>query len=505
MTVPTALAFSGDQHERLRDFLFPGDGGETAAVLLCGRREGDRRQRLLVREIFCVPYAECSERNPRLVSWSTECIAPLLESAAEQRLSVIKVHSHPSGYGAFSRTDDEGDARLLPMIRGWVEADVPHGSAVMLPEGGMFGRLLLPDGTLDAINCISVVGDDLCFWYRGVVGAALPGFAASHAQAFGEGTTERLRRLSIGVVGASGTGSLVIEQLVRLGVGELVLVDDDRVEARNVNRVTNSTMRDAAEGRLKVDVHAEAIARMDLGTRVIRVPRNLWSPEAVRSLAQCDVLFGCMDTIDGRFLLNALASQYTLPYFDIGVRLQAVPHGPDKGRIREACGTVHYLRPGRSSLMSRGLFSMSDVKAAGLRRNDPDAHLGQVKDGYIAGAPVRRPAVISVNMFAASLAVNEFLARLHPYREEPNCAWAAVAFSLASMDLMPTPEEGVCGILAGKVGRGDEEPLLGLLELAERRISQGGCLRLPGQEAGRPRLEKEIRQEGGSKLSVGRE
>ena len=45
-----------------------------------------------------------------------------------------------------------------------------------------------------------------------------------------------------------------------------------------------------------------------------------------------------------------------------------------KARIREVCGTVNYLRPGRSSLVSRGLFTMADVAAAGLRRNDPKAH-----------------------------------------------------------------------------------------------------------------------------------
>ena len=135
------------------------------------------------------------------------------------------------------------------------------------------------------------------------------------------------------------------------------------------------------------------------------------------------------------------------------------------------CGTVNYLRPGRSSLMSRGLFTMSDVATAGLRRNDPDAHAQQVKDGYIRGAVVQRPAVISVNMFAASLAVNEFLARLHPFREEPNAGWAAVEFSLASMELFGDPDEGICELLAGKVGKGDVTPLLDVLELAERRAA----------------------------------
>lgn len=471
MSIPVSLSMSGDQHQHLRSFLFPGDGREAVALLLCGRRSGDRRERLVVREIQGIPYDTCSQRTTAQVTWSPEYVAPMLDRAAEEMLSVVKVHSHPSGVAAFSATDDQGDLRLLPMIIGWVEADVTHGSAVMLPDGVMFGRVLRSDRTFEPIDCIAVASDNLDFWYADSGGAESSRFLASDAQIFGEGTIERMRRLSIAVVGASGTGSPLIEQLQRLCVGELVIVDDDHMEERNVIRVLNSTLRDVNTKRLKVDVQADAIERTGLGTRVIRIRRNLWDPQVVRAVAQCDVLFGCMDSIDGRYLLNALATYYTLPYFDIGVRLEAVPSGWGKGRIREVCGTVNYLRPGRSSLMSRGLFTLSDVAAAGLRRNDPDAHAQQVKDGYIRGAVVQRPAVISVNVFAASLAVNEFLARLHPFREEPNAGWAAVEFSLASMELFGDPDEGVCDLMAGNVGKGDVIPLLDLLELAERRAT----------------------------------
>jgi hypothetical protein len=259
----------------------------------------------------------------------------------------------------------------------------------------------------------------------------------------------------------------VIEQLFRLGVGELVLVDDDRMEERNVNRIPNSTMQDVRDNRPKVEVLGDAIRRAELGTSVITLRKNLWDPDTIREVAQCDVVLGCMDTVDGRFLLNLLATYYSIPYLDIGVRLDAVPEGPDKGRIREVCGTVHYLQPGRSSLMSRGLFSMQQVSEAGLRRRDPDAHDAQVQDGYIAGVVEHRPAVISVNTFAASLALNELLARLHPFREEPNSEYASVTFSLSSMELINEPEEGCCKILRGPVGKGDTTPLLGLTELSE--------------------------------------
>jgi len=258
---------------------------------------------------------------------------------------------------------------------------------------------------------------------------------------------------------------------MRLGVRELVIVDDDLTEHRNVNRILNSTVQDATDKRPKVDVLGDAIERTGLGNRVIRLKKNLWDPEVVKIVAQCDVVFGCMDTVDGRYLLNALATYYNLPYFDLGIRLDAVPEGKDKGRIREVCGTIHYLRPGRSSLMSRGLFTMKDVATAGLRRNDPAAHERQVKDGYIAGVQGHRPAVISVNMLAAGLAVDEFLARLHPFREEPNSRYASVTFSLASMELICDPEEGICEILGGCVGVGDTTPLLGQMELAERRAA----------------------------------
>ena len=462
MPRPVTLAFSGDQHVHLKNFLLPGDGLEAVAFLLCGRREGDRRERLTVREIHEIPYDLCLKRTATRVTWSPDYIDGILERAASERLSVIKVHSHPNGYGAFSSADDESDGKLLPMIRGWVEGELTHGSVVMLPDGQMFGRVMRT-GKSAPIDCISVAGDDLHFWYADAGSLEMPSFVASHAQAFDEGTIERLQRLSIAVIGASGTGAPTIEQLIRLGVGEILSVDDDVMEERNVNRIVNSTMADAQAKRPKVDVAADAAKRIGLGTRLIAIKKNLWHPDVVRAVAQCDVVFGCMDTIDGRFLLNAISTFYNIPYFDIGIRLVA-----DKGLIREVCGTVNYIRPGRSSLLSRGLFTMAQVAAAGLARNDPAAHERQVKEGYIRGFQGRRPAVISVNMFGSSLAVNEFLARLHPYREEPNQNHAAVTFSLASMEIISDAEEGVCLAFAKSVGMGDVRPLLRMMELAEK-------------------------------------
>lgn len=467
--IPVTLAFSGDQNSHLRDFLFPGDGNEAVAILLCGRRDGDRRHRLTVREVHGIPYDKCTVRTPRKVSWPTDVIVPILERAANEHLSVVKVHSHPSGYPTFSEIDDESDQLLLPMVKGWIEEEIFHGSAVMLPDGSMFGRVLGPDGTMKNISTISVAGDDIHIWSPETEHSEVPEFAASHSQAFDEGTIRQMQKMSFAVVGASGTGSPTVEQLVRLGAGEIVIVDDDTAEVRNINRILNSSLEDARTNRPKVDILADAAEKVGLGTRVIRIAKSLWDPDVIRSVAQCDVVFGCMDTIDGRYLLNRLATQYLIPYFDVGVRLDAGRNGAEKGRITEACGTIHYLQPGRSSLISRDLFTMAEVSEAALQRQDPSAHDRQIKDGYIRGFIGHRPAVISVNMLGSSLAVNEFLARLHAYREDPNACHAAVTFSLASVELFSEPETGICEILAPFVGHGDAEPMLGQFEFCVKQ------------------------------------
>lgn len=467
--VTVGLTLNGTQHAALKAHLFPGDGLEAAAFLLCGVRAGNRRTRLVAREVFPVPYSACAVRTGRRVTWPTDAILPLLERAERSGGTLVKVHSHPGGYPAFSEVDDESDRLLLPSLRDWFDGDRPHGSAVMIPDGRMFGRTVRADGAMPPLAQINVAGDDLLFWHDGASGTgAVPDFAASHAQAFGEGTFDLLRRLSVAVVGCSGTGSPVIEQLARLGVGELVIVDDDTVEERNLNRILNATAADAEKGRAKVAVLAGAVERMGTGTRVIALKQSLWSPEAIEAVAQCDIVFGCMDTIDGRFLLNTLATFYQLPYFDLGVRIHAVPEGPRQGEIVEVCGSVHYLTPGGSSLVSRGLFSLDDVRAAGLARTDPEAHARQIEDGYISGVAVRRPAVISLNMLIASLAVNDLLAHLHPYRDDPNEAFAQIEVSLSEMVMFRDPKPGACPVFRGDLGKGDTRPLLGMPELSRR-------------------------------------
>lgn len=449
-------------HRALVSHLLPGDGLEAVAVALCGRRRGELNHCLTVRTVVPIPYDECKVRAPDRVTWSTQRLIPLLETASKYDLGILKIHSHPGGFADFSAIDDTSDEDLFNSVFGWTDSKFPHASAVMLPDGRMFGRAILPDGRFEPIDSILVPGDDLSFWIADR-GGPLPSFAQRHTQLFGSGTTRRLRELSIAVVGCSGTGSPVIEQLARLGVGRLVIIDPDHVEEKNLNRIINATREDAFLKRPKVEVMARAIAAMGLGTELEIVAEDLATPRAVQAVAECDVVFGCMDGVEGRHLLNRLAAFYILPYFDIGVKLEA----DGQGGVKEACGAVHYLRPDGSTLQDRNVYNAEQLKAAGLRRTDPKAYREQVNAGYIRGIAEDRPAVISINMQMASTAINEFLARLHPYRLDDNAESSVVRTSFIQGSHYREIEERASGAFSAHVGKGDVRPLLSMPDLSE--------------------------------------
>ena len=458
----TTLTLTSSQHAELLRHLFPDDGCEAVALILCGRRADPARHRLLARSVIPVPYDACSIRLPTRVTWSTSLLPPILEEAAQLGMAMIKVHGHrhPSD---FSKTDDKSDKALFPSISAWTNTG-PHGSAVVFPDGRMIGRTVDDCGRFSAFSSINVVGDDLPFWPTGAEHGAIPDSGRRVAQTFGAGTYELLRQLRVAVIGCSGTGSPVVEQLARNSVGALVLVDPDRVEAKNLNRILNSTRADVRNRRFKVDVLARAISKMGLGTMVETHPTSLFDPSAIKAVANCDVVFGCMDSIDGRHLLNKLATFYLLPYFDLGVKIEA----DGRGGVDQVCGTVHYLQPGGSSLLSRHVYTMEQVRAAGIYRTDPAAYRSQLDQGYIRGVPEDRPAVIQLNSLVASVAINELLARLHPYRIDPNGDYAVHRISLSHGIYEHDRDGHQCSLLARHIGRGDMDPLLEWAELSVR-------------------------------------
>ena len=119
-------------------------------------------------------------------------------------------------------------------------------------------------------------------------------------------------------------------------------------------------------------------------------------------------------------MLNRLATFYTMPYFDVGVRLDA----DGAGGVNVMAGASSLSSAGLSSLLSRGVYDMQGVWTRGRCAIQTPKSTGARSEHYLRGVDEDKPAVISLNMLFAALAVNDFLARLHPYRNQPSAEYA---------------------------------------------------------------------------------
>lgn len=113
---------------------------------------------------------------------------------------------------------------------------------------------------------------------------------------------EKLARARVAVFGLGGVGSWAAEALARSGVGQLDLIDHDRVCLTNLNRqliATHDTL-----GQYKVDAAEERILRIN-PRAVVRRHRLFFTPATADQLdfTQFDYVVDAIDTVTGKLEL----------------------------------------------------------------------------------------------------------------------------------------------------------------------------------------------------------
>ena len=451
------MAMTEHRHKTIFNHLFPGDGLEVAAILLCNQGTGNQHHRLIVADVLSLPHRQ-SQRKKGFVSWPFgEYLSPDKISDIDRcGQSIVTIHSHPNGHDRFSRVDDRNDRELFASVGNWFDDGRPNGSAIMLPHGVIKARTVDVHGKFSDMTTVSVVGDNIHIWKQ-LRQKKQTAYHDKLSQTFGQGTLNLLRSMRVGVVGCSGTGSVMIELLVRNCVGELVIVDNDVIEEKNLNRIINSTMLAARRRRPKVSVIKQAIRAIGMNTRVEAIQGLTDSSEVVQALVDCDVIFGCVDSAFGRYHLDCLASAYLIPYFDVGVDLDA----DGKGGLIAADAVSHYIHPEGDSLLSRGAYTMEQVTAENWQRKDPAYYRQQHRAGYLAAVGEEQPAVMSINMQAACMAFNDFMARIHHYRFDDNREFGSQRFRLVHGHHENTADKEIPHPLMKKyMGMGDESLLV---------------------------------------------
>lgn len=433
---------------------------ETAGVLLAKPVEapgGDIR--LLGRKMLWVGAAAYRKRRADALAISSDGYVAALGEAAESGLVPLWFHTHPGekGIPLPSPADIEVDRRLAETFR--IRADTPwYGTLIASPrsQGYAFSGALIHEAepTTKPICRLWVVGDRwrLQSSHDAPGGDIDPQFDRS-VRALGGPVQGALANLKVGLVGGGGTGSAVAEQLVRLGVRHLTIIDGDSLSASNVTRVYGSTPADV--GRPKAVMlrgHLRAIAP-DLDCAAIESMTTL-EPTA-RELVACDLIFGCSDDNAGRLVLSRIATYLMTPVIDLGILISS----DAAGLLRGIDGRVTILAPGTACLVCRNRV---DMARAATELMTPTERRRLADEGYAPALADTEPAVVAFTTAVAAAAVAELLERMIGYGPNPRPSEILLRWherEISTNIVAPRPGH-YCDPSTGRIGAGMTQPFL---------------------------------------------
>ena len=124
-----------------------------------------------------------------------------------------------------------------------------------------------------------------------------------------QGVAERLCEATVGIAGLGGLGSAVATALARSGVGRLILVDFDRVEASNLNR--QHYFYDQI-GRKKAQALTENLRRINPFPDYRGIAERITPQNAAALFRGADVLVEALDAAEEKAMLLNSCSQMTM-------------------------------------------------------------------------------------------------------------------------------------------------------------------------------------------------
>ena len=124
-----------------------------------------------------------------------------------------------------------------------------------------------------------------------------------------------LHRKSVAVFGLGGVGSYVVEGLSRSGIGNLILIDGDKVDITNINRQIIATTKTV--GKEKVDVEEERIKEINPNAKVTKfaefvtgIESNL---ELFNAIKNVDYIIDAIDTVSSKIRIIEFAKENNIP------------------------------------------------------------------------------------------------------------------------------------------------------------------------------------------------
>lgn len=190
-------------------------------------------------------------------------------------------------------------------------------------------------------------------------------------------------QVRIGVVGVSGGGSHVVQQLAHVGIERPILFDPDVIGEENLHRHAGARVEDVEAKRPKVEI-GERVYHDVRPAAVVTPIRSRWQ-ERAEIVRGCDLIFGCVDTFLARRELEVLSRRYLIPYIDVGMDVFENGNGGPPRMV----GQVVLSMPGGPCLQCLDVVTDADL-AREASRYGGDAVRQQVvyANGLLASAAV---------------------------------------------------------------------------------------------------------------------
>ncbi len=392
----SGLRFAGPSLGTLQASMLSEIEWETCAVVYARANPACEAWVVVAEEPELVPDGAYEQRTATSAVLKGAFLVDVANHARARNLSPVFAHTHPHcvGLPVFSSVDDSGEAE----IKAYLDRRAPDCAPLALVVGrdGCRCRRL---GTEIEVP-VWEVGETV----RLVSEAGAATAADAHERqirAFGAAGQAILSRLRCAVVGAGGTGSVVLQQLAHLGVRDITVIDPDHVETTNLNRLVGS--RPADVGLPKVEVARRTVLSVDPGATVHAVRGDVVDEDVALTLAVFDFIFLCTDSHASRAVVGQVAYQHLVPTIDMGVSITVGAEG-----VSHITGRVQMLTPGATCLTCTGALDGEQIRREMMT---PEQRAG---DPYVQGVREPQPAVISLNSTMASLAVTMFLGAVTP-------------------------------------------------------------------------------------------
>lgn len=451
MATPWTLTIAEPLYTRLQQHLFPGDEDEHGAVIAAGLVTTSRGTRLLARQLFVaqdgIDFVP-GQRGYRMLT--AEFVRDKIKYCRDEKLVYLAIHNHGGrDTVGFSEPDYRSHERGYPAL---LDISGQPVGALVMAENAIAGDIWTTDRARRTIDEAVVLGRNIRRAYPAPPPpppTADPTFDRQ-VRWLGDRGQDRLGKMKVAIVGAGGVGLPLVTMLGRLGVGNLVVIDPDRLKPINLPRMPEARRLDVLMGLRKVAALENLVDRLstrkvNLARRAVRranpkavfvgIPKNVIEPDAARELIDCDFIFLAADSHQARMIVNAIAHQFLIPAIQIGARIDVEP---TSGTVTDIRTNVRLIMPDTGCLRCNHLINGTKLQEESMGTFE------RQRNRYVDEIPA--PSVITFNTLSAAQAANDFLLMfggfiddraptdylrfrprerkcepIEPFEKEPNC------------------------------------------------------------------------------------